>query len=128
MVFGFMYCMKHGKSMLEHLRKYIGLYMTAVLLPFMFGYGVDEEHPIWVWWIAFALVILKTPPYSISDRFWGAYSRLLEWILGPLLSKVKTWPWWIRAIFAIGILYIIEEYIAAPLGYTFLPWRMDFGG
>ena len=60
MVFGFMCCMKHGKNMLEHLRRYIGLYMTAVLLPFMFGYGVSEDHPIWVWWIAFVLVLFKT--------------------------------------------------------------------
>ena len=77
MVFGFMYCTKHGKNMLEHLRKYIGLYLTALLLPFMFGYGVSEDHPIWVWWIAFGLVILKTPPYNISDRFWGTYTRLI---------------------------------------------------
>ena len=64
---------------MNHLRKYIGLYLTALILPFMFGYGVSEDHPIWVWWIAFGLVILKTPPYNISDRFWGAYNRLLEW-------------------------------------------------
>ena len=44
--------------MMEHLRKYIGLYLTALILPFMFGYGVSEEHPIWVWWIAFVLVLL----------------------------------------------------------------------
>ena len=126
MVFGFMCCMKHGKIMLEHLRQYIGLYLTALLLPFMFGYGVSEDHPIWVWWIAFGLVILKTPPYSISDRFWGAYARLIEWILRPLLKSVPKWPWWLRAIFAIAIFYVMEEYIAAPLGYTMLPWRMDF--
>ena len=114
--------------MLEHLRRYIGLYMTAVLLPFMFGYGVSEDHPIWVWWIAFVLVLLKTPPYNISDRFWGAYSRLLEWILGPLLSRVKTWPWWARGIFALVILYCTETYVLSPMGYTMLPWRMDFGG
>ena len=123
-----MCCMKHGKNMLEHLRRYIGLYMTAVLLPFMFGYGVSEDHPIWVWWIAFVLVLLKTPPYNISDRFWGAYSRLLEWILGPLLSRVKTWPWWARGIFALVILYCTETYVLSPMGYTILPWRMDFGG
>ena len=111
---------------MEHLRKYIGLYLTALLLPFMFGYGVSEDHPIWVWWIAFGLVILKTPPYSISDRFWGAYARLIEWILRPLLKSVPKWPWWLRAIFAIAIFYVMEEYIAAPLGYTMLPWRMDF--
>ena len=112
--------------MVKHLRKYIGLYLTALVLPFMFGYGVSEEHPIWVWWIAFGLIILKTPPYSISDRFWSAYSRLLEWILGPLLSRVKKWPWWAKSIFALVILYCTETYILSPLGYTMLPWRMDF--
>tara|TARA_B000000557_G_C20790013_1_gene450576 strand:- start:614 stop:976 length:363 start_codon:yes stop_codon:yes gene_type:complete len=120
--------MKHGKNMLEHLRKYIGLYMTAVLLPFMFGYGVSEEHPIWVWWIAFALVILKTPPYNISDRFWGAYGRLLDWVLKPLAKAAPKWPWWIRALLVLGLLYFIEEILLASIGYTILPWRMDFGG
>ena len=41
---------------MDHLRKYIGLYMTAMILPFMFGYGVSEEHPIWVWWLIFVIV------------------------------------------------------------------------
>ena len=100
--------------------------MTALLLPFMFGYGVDEEHPIWVWWIAFGLVILKTPPYNISDRFWGAYTRLIEWVLRPLLKSVPKWPWWLRAICAIAIFYVMEEIFLASFGYTMLPWRMDF--
>ena len=112
---------------MEHLRKYIGLYLTALVLPFMFGYGVSEDHPIWVWWIAFALIILKAPPYSISDRFWGAYARLLEWILGPFINRLKKLPWWARTIIAIAILYFVEEYFLASLGYTMLPWRMDFG-
>jgi len=102
--------------------------MTAALLPFMFGYGVSEEHPIWVWWIAFGLVILKTPPYNISDRFWGVYGRLIDWILTPLKKSVPKWPWWLRVICAIAIFYVMEEYIASPLGYTMLPWRMDFSG
>ena len=76
--------------MLEHLRKYIGLYLTALLLPFMFGYGVSEEHPIWVWWIAFGLVILKTPPYSISDRFWGAYVILLDIISIKKIAEINV--------------------------------------
>jgi len=113
---------------MNHLRNYIGLYMTAVLLPFMFGYGVDEEHPIWVWWIAFGLVILKTPPYNISDRFWGAYTRLIEWVLRPLLKSVPKWPWWVRVILALGLLYFMEEIFLASFGYTMLPWRMDFSG
>jgi hypothetical protein len=113
---------------MNHLRSYIGLYLTALILPFMFGYGVSEEHPIWVWWITFALIILKTPPYSISDRFWGAYTRLVEKILTPLLSRVKTWPWWVRGIFVIAILYFMEEVFLSSLGYTMLPWRMDFSG
>ena len=114
--------------MLEHLRKYIGLYLTALLLPFMFGYGVSEEHPIWVWWIAVGLVILKTPPYSISDRFWGAYVILLDIILKPLAKAAPTWPWWVRALLVLGLLYFIEEILLASIGYTILPWRMDFGG
>ena len=113
--------------MMEHLRKYIGLYLTALILPFMFGYGVSEEHPIWVWWIAFVLIILKTPPYSISDRFWGAYYMLLDWVLGPLLNRVKKWPWWAKTIFVLLIFYCTETYVLSPLGYTMLPWRMDFG-
>ena len=113
---------------MNHLRKYIGLYLTILLLPFMFGYGVSEEHPIWVWWIAFGLVILKTPPYNISDRFWGAYTRLIEWILRPLLKSVPKWPWWIRALLALGLLYFMEEIFLASFGYTMLPWRMDFSG
>ena len=113
---------------MEHLRKYIGLYLTVLLLPFMFGYGVSEEHPIWVWWIAFGLVILKTPPYSISDRFWGAYGRLIDWVLKPLARSAPKWPWWIRALIILGLLYFIEEILLASIGYTILPWRMDFGG
>jgi len=102
--------------------------MTAVLLPFMFGYGVSEEHPIWVWWIAFVLVILKTPPYNISDRFWGMYGKLIDWILRPLLKSVPKWPWWVRALLALGLLYFMEEVFLSSLGYTMLPWRMDFSG
>ena len=113
--------------MMEHLRKYIGLYLTALILPFMFGYGVSEEHPIWVWWIAFVLIILKTPPYSISDRFWGAYYMLLDLVLGPLLNKVKKWPWWAKTIFVLLIFYCTETYVLSPLGYTMLPWQMDLG-
>ena len=94
---------------MDHLRKYIGLYLTVLLLPFMFGYGVSEDHPIWVWWIAFGLVILKTPPYSISDRFWGAYNRLLEWLLKPLLKSIPKWTWWVRALAFLGLLYLLEE-------------------
>ena len=114
-------------SKLAHVKKYIGVYLTLVIVPFMFGWGVDEDHPIWVWWIAFGLIVLKTPPYSVSDRFWGAYTRLLEWILGPLLASIKKWPWWARSIFAVVVFYCTETYILAPLGYTMLPWRMDFG-
>lgn len=111
---------------MEHLRKYIGLYLTVLLLPFMFGYGVSEDHPIWVWWIAFGLVILKTPPYNISDRFWDAYTRLIDWILIPLKKSVPKWPWWLRALVALGLLYFLEEVLLSSIGYTILPWRMDF--
>ena len=112
---------------MEHLRKYIGLYLTALILPFMFGYGVSEDHPIWVWWIAFGLIILKTPPYNISDPFWGVYNRLLEWLLKPLLKSIPKWPWWVRALAFLGLLYLLEEVLLASIGYTVLPWRMDFG-
>ena len=78
------------------------------------------------WWIAFGLVILKTPPYNISDRFWGTYTRLIEWILRPLLKSVPKWPWWIRALLTLGLLYFMEEIFLASFGYTMLPWRMDF--
>lgn len=112
--------------MMEHLRNYIGLYLTVLVLPFMFGYGVSEEHPTWVWWIAFIIIIWKTPPYNIGDHFWGAYTRLLEWLLGPFINWIKSWPMWARTAFAILVLITTEEYILKPLGYTIYPWRMDF--
>ena len=113
---------------MEHLKKYIGLYLTAILLPFMFGYGVSEEHPTWVWWLAFVLIIFKAPPYNLSDRFWSGYARLLDWTLRPLTNWIKTWPMWVRTIFAIALLILTEEFILKPLGYTMYPWRMDFSG
>ena len=61
---------------MDHLRKYIGLYLTVLLLPFMFGYGVSEDHPIWVWWIAFGLVILKTPPIISVTVFLGRIHKI----------------------------------------------------
>ena len=73
-------------KMIEHLRKYIGLYLTAMCLPFALGYILSEDHPVWVWWLILILVVWKTPPYSLSDRFWGGYMRLLDWALKPLIN------------------------------------------
>ena len=114
-------------KMIEHLRKYIGLYLTAMCLPFAFGYILSDDHPVWVWWLILILVVWKTPPYSLSDRFWGGYMRLLDWALKPLINWIKTWPTWARIIFALIVLIGTEEFILSPIGYTMYPWRMDFG-
>ena len=108
---------------MELLRKYIGLYLTVLLLPFMFGYGVSEDHPIWVWWIAFGLVILKTPPYNISDRFWDAYTRLIDWILIPKKSVPKGHG--LRALVA-WIIILFRRSITIINRLYYITLEMDF--
>ena len=113
--------------MFEHLRKYIGLYMTAMILPFMFGYGVSEEHPIWVWWLIFVIVLWKVPPYNIGDRFWGKVAQFYEWLFQIPIGWLQRAPRWIQIIFCLSMIVLIEELVFAPLGYTMYPWRYDWG-
>jgi len=112
---------------MEHLRKWIGLYLTAMILPFMFGYGVSEEHPVWVWWLIFVIVVWKVPPYSIGDRFWGKIALFYEWLFQVPMRWLKKAPKWFQYSFVIVMIILFEEFIFYPLGYTIYPWRMDFG-
>ena len=101
---------------MEHLRKWIGLYLTAMILPFMFGYGVSEEHPVWVWWLIFVIVVWKVPPYSIGDRFWGKIALFYEWLFQVPMRWLKKAPKWFQYSFVIVMIILFEEFIFSPLG------------
>ena len=66
-----------GQIVLEHLRKYIGLYMTAMILSFMFGYGVSEEHPNMGMVAYICYCIMEGSTYSIGDPSSGEGCTIL---------------------------------------------------
>ena len=113
--------------MLEHLRKYIGLYLLGMVALAIYLDTPDDDYPLWLWWLIVPIILWKTPPFNIGDWFWGNISRFIFWVMTPLRNQVSKLPWWARTILALIAFYCFEEYLLAPLGYTILPWRMDFG-
>lgn len=120
----------YGKyiTMLTHLRKYIGAYLLAMVALAIYLDTPDDSYPVWLWWMIGIIVLWKTPPFSIGDWFWGKITDVLYRITTPLRNWVQTWPAWLRGLFAIITIIVLEEYALSPLGYTIYPWRMDFGG
>lgn len=112
--------------MIEHLKKYIGIYLLGMIALAIYFDAADDSYPVWVWWLLIPVVLWKTPPFNIGDWFWGKVAGFWEWVLTPLINQLKKLPWWARTIFAVVLLYCFEQYFLAPLGYTILPWRMDF--
>lgn len=111
---------------MNHLRNYIGWYLLVLTT---IGIWADwETQDYWALWFAYPIILWKTPPFDWGDKFWGAYSRMLDFVLRPLTNWIKTWPTWARTLFALAMIILIEEYVLAPLGYTVYPWRMDFSG
>ena len=66
----------------------------------------------------------------VINRFLGSYtSRLIDWILIPYwyCNITCKWPWWLRALVALGLLYFLEEVFVSSIGYTIYHHRrMDF--
>jgi hypothetical protein len=112
--------------MIEHLKKYIGLYLLGMIALAIYFDAADDSYPVWVWWLLIPVVLWKTPPFNIGDWFWGKVAGFWVWVLTALINQLKKLPWWARTIFAVVLLYCFEQYFLAPLGYTMLPWRMDF--
>ena len=51
---------------MEHLRKYIGLYMVAGLsIPIIFPDGEGK----WLWYFCIAAVMCVAPQFNLKDRF-----------------------------------------------------------
>tara|TARA_B100000073_G_C23492409_1_gene476256 strand:+ start:343 stop:687 length:345 start_codon:yes stop_codon:yes gene_type:complete len=114
--------------MIAHLKKYIGLYLLAIVACAIYLDTPDDNYPLWLWWLIVPIILWKTPPFNIGDWFWGKITSFLLWITTPLRNWVQTWPAWLRGLFAIITIIVLEEYCLSPLGYTIYPWRMDFGG
>ena len=112
--------------MINHLKKYIGLYLLGMIALAIYFDTPDDAFPLWLWWLIVPVILWKTPPFNIGDWFWGKIASVWEWTLTPLTNRLKKLPWWARTIFAVVLLYCFEQYFLAPLGYTMLPWRMDF--
>lgn len=109
---------------MEHLKKYIGLYLVATLsIPLLFLDGEDK----WLWYFCIAAVVCLIPPFNLKDRFVNVLSRFFMWILAPFHRWQAKWPKWIKWVFAIVVIILFEEYFLKPLGHTMYPWRMDFG-
>ena len=111
---------------MNHLRNHIGWYLLVLTTV---GIWADwETQDYWALWFSYPLILWKTPPFNWGDKFWDAYTRMLDFVLRPLTNWIKTWPTWARTVFALAVLILTEEYVLAPLGYTIYPWRMDFSG
>jgi len=109
---------------MEHLRKYIGLYMVAALsVPLMFPDGEDK----WIWYFCIVAVMCVASPFNLKDRFVNVLGRFFMKILAPFHRWQKTWPGWVKIVFAVIVVVLFEEYFLSPLGQTMYPWRMDFG-
>ncbi len=108
---------------MEHLKKYMGLYMVAGLsVPLIFPDGEEK----WLWYLLIATVICLAPPFNLKDRFVNVLGRFFMFILRPFHRWQVTWPKWVKVVFAIVVLILFEEYFLQPLEQTMYPWRMDF--
>tara|TARA_B110000037_G_scaffold187397_1_gene217953 strand:- start:387 stop:719 length:333 start_codon:yes stop_codon:yes gene_type:complete len=108
---------------MEHLKKYMGLYMVAGLsMPLLFPDGEET----WLWWLLIATVVCLAPPFNLKDRFVNVLGTFFMFLLRPFHRWQGTWPKWVKVVFAIVVLVLFEEYFLQSLGQTMYPWRMDF--
>ena len=97
---------------MEHLRKYIGLYMVAGLsIPIIFPDGEGK----WLWYFCIAAVMCVAPPFNLKDRFVNILGRFFMFILRPFHRWQVTWPKCVKVVFAIVVLILFEEYFLQPL-------------
>ena len=113
--------------MIEHLRKWIGLYLLGMIAIAIYLDTPDDDYPLWLWWLIVPIILWKTPPFSVGDWFWGKIGNFFMWIFTPLHRWQATWPKWVLWVWGIAMIILFEELFFAPLGYTIYPWRMDLG-
>ena len=112
---------------MNHFKKYIGVYLLGLVILAIYFDTPHDDIPQIVWWFTAGAILFKTPPFNWLDRILERYTRFLIWIMGPFLTWMQSWPHWVRVLFSIAVFYLFEQYLLRPLGYTILPWRMDFG-
>ena len=113
--------------MIEHLRKWIGLYLVGLLSLAIVFDDPNDDYGIGVWIFAIILVVFMTPPFSLKDRIAGLIFDFYEWLFQIPLGWLQRAPRWIQIIFCLSMIVLIEELIFSPLGYTMYPWRYDWG-
>ena len=113
--------------MIEHLRKWIGLYLIGLLSLAIIFDDPNDDYGIGIWIFAILLVMFLTPPISLKDRLMGVIGDFYEWLFQIPLRWLKKAPRWIQIVFVLSFIVLIEELVFAPLGYTMYPWRYDWG-
>ena len=111
---------------MQHLRKYIGVYLLGMVAIAIYFDTPDDQYPLWLWWLIVPVILWKVPPFGVGDWFWGKIYKFYEWLFQIPISWLKKAPRWFQIAFAIVLIIVFEEYLLAPLGYTMYPWRMDF--
>ena len=112
---------------MAHLRKYIGIYLLAMIAIAIYFDTPYDDYPLWLWWLIVPVILWKVPPFSIGDWFWSHVARFYEWLFQIPMRWLKKSPKWFQYSFVIVMIILFEEFIFAPLGYTIYPWRIDFG-
>ena len=46
--------------MIEHLKKYIGIYLLAMVAFGIYFDNPDDDYPVWVWYLLVPVVLWKT--------------------------------------------------------------------
>lgn len=110
---------------MKHLKKYIGIYILAMLGLLIYWHEPTDEYPVWVMWLMIPVVLWKVPPFSMEDWFWGKVGTFFSWILSPFTRWQSKWPKWVQYVFAIVGLILVEEFFLNRFGYSMYPWRWD---
>ena len=113
--------------MIEHLRKYIGLYLAGLICTAIYFDDPNDDYPMFIWIFALLAVIFLAPPFLLKERIAGLIYDFYEWLFLLPMRWLKKSPKWFQYTFVIIMIILFEEFIFAPLGYTMYPWRMDFG-
>ena len=112
--------------MIEHLRKYIGLYLAGLICTAIYFDDPNDDYPMFVWIFALLAIIFLAPPFLLKERIAGLIYDFYEWLFLIPMRWLKKSPKWFQYTFVIIMIILFEEFIFAPLGYTMYPWRMDF--